>query len=183
MAVAGIKIDFSAPELETLRGSLRNLFGKKEMATILGDVLEKAVWPAYMRLREVTPVGPTGNLKRAVNYKVKTYPRDGGAVGLIGFNQSGKGNAMEMTPGGVQIGPDRAFHQWWIEYGTKRRIVTKVANKPYTRTSKLGKVHQVSGQNSVIASSDGAFTAAHNVDPARFVPADAPSNCTPNAPA
>jgi hypothetical protein len=92
-----------------------------------------------------------------VNYKVKTYPRNGGAVGLIGYNRSGKGEAQEMTAGGVQLGPDRAFHQWWLEFGTKRRVVRKVANKSYTRRSKLGKVHEVSGQNSVIASSQARY--------------------------
>lgn len=157
MAVAGIKIDFDDAQLENLRKSLRDLFGPRELAPILGEVLEKAINPAYMRLREVTPVGPTGNLKRAVNQKVKIYKKSGNAVGLIGFNQSGQGKAVEMTEGGVKIGPDRAYHQWWLEYGTKRREVTKVANKPYTRRSKLGKVHQVSGQNSVIASSMGSY--------------------------
>ena len=157
MAVAGIKIDFDDAQLENLRKSLRDLFAPKELAPILGEVLEKAINPAYMRLREVTPVGPTGNLKRAVNQKVKIYKKSGNAVGLIGFNQSGQGKAVEMTEGGVKIGPDRAYHQWWIENGTKRREVTKVANKPYTRRSKLGNVHEVSGQNSVIASSQAKY--------------------------
>jgi hypothetical protein len=157
MAVAGIKLELDSKEIAGLRDSLRNLFSPKEVAPILGEALEKAIWPAYLRLREVTPFGVTGNLRRAVNHKVKTYPRNGGAVGLIGYNRSGKGEAQEITAGGVQLGPDRAFHQWWLEFGTKRRVVRKVANKPYTRTSKLGKVHQVSGQNSVIASSQASY--------------------------
>lgn len=157
MAVAGIKLDFDDAQLEGLRQSLRDLFAPKELAPILSEVLEKAIWPAYLRLREVAPVGPTGSLRRAVNHKVKAYKKSGNAVGLVGFNQSGTGDAQEMTAGGVKIGPDRAYHQWWLENGTKRREVTKFSNTPYTRRSKLGRVHQVSGQNTIIASSQAKY--------------------------
>jgi hypothetical protein len=128
MAVAGIKLQLDSKEIAGLRDSLRNLFAPKEVAPILGEALEKAIWPAFLRLREVTPVGPTGNLKRAVNHKVRVYGKDGGAVGLIGYNRSGKGEAQEITPGGVQLGPDRAFHQWWLEFGTKQREVPSGRN-------------------------------------------------------
>lgn len=153
MAVAGIGLNLESPELGQLRDSLRALFGPKEISPILGEALEKAIWPAFLRLREVTPAGPTQNLKRAVNWKVKTYPKNGGAVALIGYNRSGTGDAKSAQGGSVLAGKDRAFHQWWIEFGTKERKVTKVANKPYQRRSKLGNVHWVSGQNTVIASS------------------------------
>lgn len=153
MAYAGIKIDVEAANLAGLREGLKNLYGPKEMAAVLKEALEKAIWPAYLRLREITPVGPTGNLKRALNYKSKAYPRNGGAVALIGYNRSGTAEASSAQGGTVQVGPDRAFHQWWLEFGTKKRIVTKVSNKPYQRRSKLGNIHWVSGQNSIIASS------------------------------
>lgn len=153
MAVAGIKLTTDFPELEKLQQGLRNVFGKKDMAAVLKEALEVAIYPAYLRLREVTPRGPTGNLLRAANYKTKAYPRDGNAVGLIGYNRSGTGDSTSAQGGTVQAGPDRAFHQWWLENGTKRRVVQKFANKPYQRRSKLGNVHWVSGQNTVIASS------------------------------
>lgn len=153
MAVAGIKLTTDVPELEKLQQGLRNVFGNAEMAAVLKDVLEKAIWPAFLRLREITPRGPTGNLLRAVNHKAKAYPRNGTAVGLIGYNRSGTADASSAQGGTVQAGPDRAFHQWWIEFGTKPRMVSKFSNKPYQRKSKLGNVHWVSGQNSYIASS------------------------------
>jgi hypothetical protein len=84
MAVAGVKIAFDFPELEQLRKDLAALGNKRANALLLGEALEKAVNPALIRLREVTPDGPTGNLKRAVSSKVKTYPKDGGAVALDG---------------------------------------------------------------------------------------------------
>lgn len=164
MAFIGISID--ASELKAAQESLRKLFDNKGLAATLEQALERAIWPAYLRLREVTPVGPSGNLKRAVAYKTKAYPKNGGAVGLIGYNRSGTGDTTDLAgDGSTKLGNDRAFHQWWVEYGTKRRdqFITKVSNTPYqrkahSRTMKSGKVasiraHQVSGQNAIIASS------------------------------
>jgi hypothetical protein len=118
----------------------------------------------------VTPVGPTGNLKRAVNYKVVKYKQTGVAVGLIGYNRAGAASSSSAAGGTVQAGPDRAFHQWWLEFGTKQRRISKFSNEPYQRKSPTtpfvrvrngrqetvrgkGVVHWVSGQNAYIASS------------------------------
>jgi len=163
--VAFITISLDASDLNEKQKALANLFGsdgKKGLADILGDALERAVWPAYLRLREVTPVGPTGNLLRAAHYKVVKYPKSGAAVGLIGFRQSSKEKGT-TGPGSVRLGKERGFHQWWLEFGTKERLVEKVSDKPFqrkahTRRMKSGKVasvnaHQVKGQGAVIASS------------------------------
>jgi hypothetical protein len=163
--VAFITISLDASDLNEKQKALANLFGsdgKKGLAEILGDALERAVWPAYLRLREVTPVGPTGNLLRAAHYKVVKYPKSGAAVGLIGFRQSSKEKGT-TGPGSVRLGKERGFHQWWLEFGTKERLVEKVSDKPFqrkahTRRMKSGKVasvnaHQVKGQGAVIASS------------------------------
>jgi hypothetical protein len=123
MAVSGIKLVTDFPELQKLQQGLRNVFSKAEMAAVLKDALEKAINPARIRLRELTPRGPTGNLVRAVNERVKAYPRDGNAIGLIGYTQSGKGESSSAQGGTVQAGPDRAFHQWWLEFGTAQRKV------------------------------------------------------------
>ena len=163
--MAFITISLDASDLNEKQKALANLFGsdgKKGLADILGDALERAVWPAYLRLREVTPVGPTGNLLRAAHYKVVKYPKGGAAVGLIGFRQSSKEKGT-AGPGSVRLGKERGFHQWWLEFGTKERLVEKVSDKPFqrkahTRRMKSGKVasvnaHQVKGQGAVIASS------------------------------
>jgi hypothetical protein len=152
-------------DLKSKTEQLRNLFGqdgRAGLAATLEAALEKAIWPAYLRLREVTPVGPTGNLKRAAHYKTVPYPKSGAAVGLIGYRQSQKERGT-ATAGSVRIGKERGFHQWWLEFGTKDRVVTKLSDKPYqrkshTRRMKSGKVatvsaHQVKGQGAVIASS------------------------------
>ena len=163
MAVAGVNLSLDASELLKLQASLGKVFDNKGLSDILGDALEKALFPAQLRLRENTPAGPTGNLKRAVNTKIVRYPRDGNAVGLLGYNRAGVGAASSAAGGTVLKGPDRAFHQWWLEYGTNQRIVAKLSIKPYqrrahTRKMASGKVasvraHQVSGQNAYIASS------------------------------
>ena len=109
--------------------------------------------------------------------KIVKYKNSGVAVGLIGYNRAGVGKSSSAAGGTVQAGPDRAFHQWWLEYGTNQRVVAKLSNKPYQRkahqrTMKSGKVasikaHQVSGQNAYIASSYnklGPFTMAKGAD-------------------
>jgi hypothetical protein len=163
--VAFISITVDSTDLKSKTEQLRNLFGqdgRAGLAATLEAALEKAIWPAYLRLREVTPVGPTGNLKRAADYKTVPYPKSGAAVGLIGYRQSQKERGT-ATAGSVRIGKERGFHQWWLEFGTKERVVTKLSDKPYqrkahTRRMKSGKVanisgHQVKGQGAVIASS------------------------------
>lgn len=163
--MAFISITVDSTDLKSKTEQLRNLFGqdgRAGLAATLEAALEKAIWPAYLRLREVTPVGPTGNLKRAAHYKTVKYPKDGAAVGLIGYRQSPRERGT-ATAGSVRIGKERGFHQWWLEFGTKEREVTKLSDKPYqrkshTRRMKSGKVatisaHQVKGQGAVIASS------------------------------
>jgi hypothetical protein len=161
--VAFIAITVDASDLKAKAEALRNLFDNAGLAATLEQALERAIWPAYLRLQEVTPVGPTGNLKRAVAYKTVKYPKNGGAVGLIGYNRAGTGSSSRAAGGSVRAGNDRAFHQWWLEYGTQDRVITTRSEKPYqrkahTRRMKSGKVanvsaHTVSGQNAYIASS------------------------------
>jgi hypothetical protein len=177
MAVAGVYLSLDTSELLRLQQSLGKVFDNEGLASTLAEALERALDPAVRRLRENTPVGPTGNLKRAVNMKVVKYKTSGVAVGLIGYNRSGFGKTNSAAGGSVQAGPDRAFHQWWLEFGTKQRVVSKLSNKPYQRKAhervmKSGKVasiraHQVSGQNAYIASSYnrlGPFQMAKGTD-------------------
>lgn len=159
-----IKITIDQQELRNMVDSLGDLFQKPErQASVLVAIMRKAVKPALEKLREVTPEGPTGNLKRAARSKVVTYTKDGVAVGLIGYNRAGQEFAGSAAGGSVRAGPDRAFHQWWIEAGTEQRIVAKLSNTPYSRRAhqrrmRSGTVaevreHQVRGQNAYIASS------------------------------
>jgi len=130
---------------------------------LLAAAIEKAIQPVEMRLREVSPVGPTGNLKRAVTSKVVEYGLDGVAVGIVGYRRAGRADSSSAAGGSVRAGPDRAFHQWWLENGTQGRLIMKPADKPYTRLGhvrrmKSGKTvdvvtHEVKRQGGYIASS------------------------------
>jgi len=158
-----IKITIDQQELRSMEKALGDLFPKADQARVLGAIMRKAVKPALDKLREVTPVGPTGNLLRAAKSKVVTYARDGVAVGLIGYQRAGRESSSSAAGGSVRVGPDRAFHQWWLENGTQQRVVATFSNKPYARRGHLRRIpgkpavevrpHVVSGQNAYIASS------------------------------
>jgi HK97 gp10 family phage protein len=150
--MAGIIVTAKIDNLTELREKLKQ-FPNVVASKLLASALRKAIKPAEAALRAVTPQGPTGNLARAVNTKVKTYTKDGAAVGLVGFNRSGKGASRSAAGGSVDAGTDRAFHQGFVEFGTKQRLIDKFSDKPYQRKSKKGLVHWVSGQNAYIASS------------------------------
>jgi len=133
MAVAGISLNINTEQLRDLRDRLKAFVPPKEASEVLGEAIEKAIWPAFRRLGEVTPRGPTLNLYRARSMKVKKYPQNGGAVGLIGYRRAGAAGSVEAQGGTVRVGPDRAFHQWWLEFGTKQRVIQKKSTKPYSR--------------------------------------------------
>jgi hypothetical protein len=163
MSVVGIRISAEIAELRGLQEALGQIFTDQQKTEILKKALKLAIEPTFLRLKELTPLGPTGNLKRAASRKVKPYAKDGNAVGLVGYNQAARADSASAAGGTVRAGKDRGFHQWWLENGTKERFVTKLSNTPYqrrphTRVTRSGTVadvrgHQVSGQNAVIASS------------------------------
>lgn len=164
MAVGRINLTAEIEGLRELRDQLGNFLPNDRKAKVLGEAIEKALLPMKLRLREVTPEGPTGNLRRAIDTKVVEYPLDGNAVGIVGFRRAGRGSSRSAQGGSVRQGPDRAFHQWWLEEGTQpRRVADKFSNTPYirrahqrvTRSGTVAEVreHTVSGQGGYIASS------------------------------
>lgn len=181
MAVVGIEITAEIAELRQLQKDIGRLFTPADKAKILKAAMEKAIQPAFDKLKAITPVGPTGNLQRAATKKVKSYSQSGVAVGLIGYTQAGRDGSQSAAGGTVRAGKDRAFHQWWLENGTDERIVTKLSTKPYGRRGHLRRIpgrpavevrpHIVQkGQNAVIASSFnrlGPFKMVPTARPAR----------------
>jgi hypothetical protein len=164
MAVGGIQLNAELVGLKELQESLGRIFTPTEKAKILKAALEKAIEPAFQKLKQITPLGPTGNLRRAVTKKVVPYPQDGNAAALVGFRRAGLSGSVSAAGGTVRKGPDRAFHQWWLEEGTNQRYVGKLSNQPYGRRGHLRRVkngpavevrpHIVQkGQNAYIASS------------------------------
>ena len=163
MSAVGIRLTAEIAELRGLQEALGQIFTNKEKTEILKKAIALAIEPTFLRLKQITPLGPTGNLQRAVAKKINGYAQSGNAVGLVGYTQAGRSGSASAAGGTVRAGKDRGFHQWWLENGTKERFVTKLSNTPYqrrphTRVTRSGTVadvrgHQVSGQNAVIASS------------------------------
>jgi hypothetical protein len=164
MATAGIRLSLETTNLEELQAALRTVFEPKRKAPILKAALEKAIAPAVARLKALAPIGPTGNLNRAVTKKVIPYNRSGNAMALIGFTRADKEKALSAQGGSVRRGKELAYHQWWLEEGTNDRLVAKLTVKPYGRRGHLRRVpgrpaievrpHMVKkGQNKYIASS------------------------------
>jgi hypothetical protein len=163
MAGVGVQLNVELLGLKEVQDALTKLNGKEQKAQILKAALTKAIEPAFQKLKEITPVGPTGNLRRAIAKKIVVYQKDGNAVGLVGYKRAGKGQSESAAGGKVRSGPDRAFHQYWLERGTKGRDISKPADRPYvrkahTRKMKSGVVaevqsHNVARQGGYIASS------------------------------
>ena len=119
MADVEIKVEF--PELRELQQAFRGFrpnLAKKHM----GAAIRRSLKPGMDALKNTTPKGPTGNLKRAITSKVKTYV-SGNAVGLVGYLAAGSGKKKPAAGGKVQKGKDRAFHAGFLEFGTKERII------------------------------------------------------------
>jgi hypothetical protein len=163
MAIGRIELN---AEIEGLNGLLRNLsqaLRPDQKSRLVEKAMQKAIKPVVAALERTTPLGPTGNLRNAISSKVVRYPLDGNAVGVVGFQRSGRARSDSAAGGTVRRGPDRAFHQWWLEEGTQERFVGTLANKPYirkahTRRMKSGVVadvseHRVRQQGGYIASS------------------------------
>jgi hypothetical protein len=159
---AQIRVEFT--DLAPIREALKQ-FPLQIQSKIVGQAVRKAIKPALSRLRAIVPVGPTGNLKAAVTSAVREYPKNGTAVGLVGYRAAGRAPSGSAAGGSVQSGKDRAFHQGFIEFGTKERKVPKsgqAANKkyqrqPYQRVGKSGTRHTVSGH---VVSRQGGFIAS-----------------------
>jgi hypothetical protein len=112
-----VKVSF--PELEQLRAKLRELPPNLQRK-YLGAAIRKSLGPGLAALKTTTPKGPTGNLRRAIASKVKTY-RSGNAAGLVGYVAAGSGKSVSAAGGAVRKGKDRAFHAGLVEFGTKDR--------------------------------------------------------------
>ena len=137
-------VKITGPDLQPLRDAFKAL-PKNIAAKVIGAGLKRASAPMVAALKETTPKGPTGNLRRSIKTVVKKYPRDGAAVAVVGYQKAGTGVSRSAGGGTVKKGPDRAFHQFWLEFGTKERWVGKPASTPYARGKRSSAVKQQGG--------------------------------------
>lgn len=104
-----LTVDMYFPDMDELRAELKKL-PNNLAAKHLGSSLRKAVQPGLTALRRNTPKGPTGNLRKSIKTKVKTYPKNGNAVGMVGYSWGSE---------------SKGYHQGFIEFGTKERTTKK----------------------------------------------------------
>lgn len=118
---AAVRIE--GPDFYELRDEFRKL-PKRISDRVIGAALKRATQPMVRALQQVTPVGPTGNLRRAIKTVAKKYKNTGTVVAVVGYVKAGTGRSKSAQGGRVKKGADRAFHQFWLEFGTKERYTT-----------------------------------------------------------
>lgn len=112
----GIRITMNVPGLERARAAfeaLPNNLASKHIGAALKRAAENA--GVVSTLKQNTPKGETGNLRRAAAIKVKKYPRSGTAWAIVGFKSGRKFNEP-YDP--TKLG----YHQGLVEFGTKERF-------------------------------------------------------------
>jgi HK97 gp10 family phage protein len=135
MAMPAIKFEF--PDFEELREGFRQL-PKGLSAITQGAAVKRAMLPAVAALKANSPKGPTGNLARAVKIKSVRYAESGTGAAIVGYVKAGTGKAKVAQGGKVKKGSDRAFHQFWIEFGTKERKVKTRSSRGFMIASSFG---------------------------------------------
>lgn len=93
------------PDIDEIRREFRKL-PNTLASKYMEPAMKQAIKPGLRKLREITPRGPTSNLKKSVRSKTKKYVKDGTAIGLVGYTV-GKGA--------------KGYHQGFLEFGTKER--------------------------------------------------------------
>jgi len=126
---AGTSVKF--PQIEELRARLRDM-PKNIQRKYLRSAVRKSLEPGLAAMKQTTPKGPTGNLRRAIASKVITYP-SGNAVGLNGFVAAGSGKNRSAGGGSVRKGKDLAYHAGLVEFGTKDRRTKGSIASSYNR--------------------------------------------------
>lgn len=111
----GIRITTDIPGLDQIRADFL-AFGKTYAAKYIASALKNAAEKGgtLAALKDATPRGRTGNLKRSAAVKTVRYLRQGTGVAIIGYKS---GRKMNEPYDKTKIG----YHQGLVEFGTKER--------------------------------------------------------------
>lgn len=111
----GIRLTTDVPGLEAIRETFLS-FGKNYAAKYIASGLKNAAEKGGTReaLKNATPRGRTGNLRRSVAVKTKRYVRQGTGVAIVGYKS---GRKMNEPYDPTKMG----YHQGLVEFGTKQR--------------------------------------------------------------
>jgi len=119
MARPGISFEF--PDIPGLADKFRALPASLASAAI-GTAVKKALQPAQEKLKQITPVGPTGNLKRGIATKAKRYPKTKAAVAIVGYRKPNSSKPPKSGTKRRNRPADKTQHQFLVEFGTKPRL-------------------------------------------------------------
>ena len=119
-----IKLDF--PDFVELRDAYRVLPDKLAART-MGAAAKRALQPAVAALRNTTPKGPTGNLRRSIATASRRYTKTGTGAAVVGYRKPGSGS--KPPEGSRKKANDKSAHQFIVEYGTAVRRTKKGANR------------------------------------------------------
>lgn len=114
-------ISLEFPDLPGLADKFRALPASLASAAI-GTAVKKALQPAQDKLKQTTPVGPTGNLKRGIATKAKRYPKTKTAVAIVGYRKPNSSKPPKAGTKRRNRPADKTQHQLLVEYGSKPRF-------------------------------------------------------------
>jgi hypothetical protein len=127
----GVGIKFRSPDMDELKRELKKLGDNGIAAKHFAAAMRKALLPAKKALIARTPHGPTGNLRRAIRIKTKTYKKNGGAWAAVGYTIKGSNPSKALAGSdSVRLATDRGFHAHLVEFGTKKRFIRRTIKNP-----------------------------------------------------
>ena len=119
-----LDVKFETSDLAELATQLRDRLGsggKAENIFTLHMVaaIKAAMKPGVQLLKNETPKGPTGNLKRSVKQVARMYKTDRRWFGAVGYSATGAKSKIHKD--GFKTGSNLGYHQGLVEFGTKPR--------------------------------------------------------------
>jgi len=119
-----LDVKFETPLLKQLAEDLRAKLGDGKRAdnvfnTHMVAAIKAALKPGVELLKNNTPKGPTGNLKKSVKAVSRNYKKDRVWFGAVGYSASG--GKSKIAKAGYRTGSELGYHQGLVEFGTKAR--------------------------------------------------------------
>jgi hypothetical protein len=120
-----LDIKFEATDFAELARRLRDTLGDGKRPDNIFNIhmvaaIKAAMKPGVTLLKNETPRGPTGNLKRSVKQVAKMYKRDRRWFGAVGYSATGAKSKIHKD--GYRTGSNLGYHQGLVEFGTKQRF-------------------------------------------------------------
>lgn len=127
-----LDVKFETSDFDELAKQLRNTLGQGGKADNVFTrhmvaAIKAAMKPGVQLLKNETPRGPTGNLKRSVKQVARFYRSNRVWFGAVGY--SATGGKTKIHKNGYRTGSSLGYHQGLVEFGTKpRRTEGRIAS-------------------------------------------------------